>query len=121
MNENNSIGSKIVILRAGAGWTQQQLAEKLNTSQRTVAAWESGDAVPRKTMQVKIARLFDLPENYFLQMPSEDGKVKAEEDAAQKKLMQALDKAFAETGITMTEEKKSLFVNSLQDVLDIKK
>lgn len=76
MNETNNIGSQIVILRAGAGWTQQQLAEKLNTSQRTIAAWESGDAVPRKTMQVKIARIFGLPENYFFQMPSEVEKEK---------------------------------------------
>lgn len=121
MNETNNIGSQIVILRAGAGWTQQQLAEKLNTSQRTIAAWESGDAVPRKTMQVKIARIFGLPENYFFQMPSEAEKEKAEEDEVQKKLMQALDKAAAETGLNMTEVQKSMFMDSLQDVFDIKK
>lgn len=39
----------------------------------------------------------------------------------QKKLMQALDKAAAETGLNMTEVQKSMFMNSLQDVFDIKK
>ena len=62
---NKDISQELVILRARESWTQQQLAEKLDTTQRTVAAWESGASVPRKTMQVRIAKVFGLPENYF--------------------------------------------------------
>ena len=59
------ISQEIVILRANKSWTQQQLAQKLGTTQRTVASWESGVSIPRKTMQVKIAQVFELPDNYF--------------------------------------------------------
>lgn len=62
---NKDISQELVILRARESWTQQQLANKLDTTQRTVAAWESGTSVPRKTMQVRIAKVFGLPENYF--------------------------------------------------------
>lgn len=63
---NMDISQEIVVLRANKSWTQQQLAEKLGTTQRTVASWESGISIPRKTMRVKLAVLFGLPENYFL-------------------------------------------------------
>lgn len=60
-----NIAQELVILRAGKSWTQKQLAEELGTSQRTVAAWESGTSVPRKTTQVNIAKAFGLSEDYF--------------------------------------------------------
>lgn len=50
---SKDISQKLVILRARESWTRQQLADKLDTTQRTVAVWESGASVPRKTMQVR--------------------------------------------------------------------
>ena len=50
---NQDIAQEIIILRAKNGWTQQMLAEKLGTTQRTIAAWESGVSSPRKTMRVR--------------------------------------------------------------------
>lgn len=65
MSKIRDIGQEIVILRANKGWTQQQFAEKLGTTQKTVGTWESGESAPRKAMQVRIAQLFGLPGNYF--------------------------------------------------------
>lgn len=45
---NQDIAQEIIILRAKHGWTQQMLAEKLGTTQRTIAAWESGVSSPRE-------------------------------------------------------------------------
>ena len=45
---NQDIAQEIIILRAKHGWTQQMLAEKLGTTQRTIAAWESGVSSPRR-------------------------------------------------------------------------
>ena len=53
---NQDIAQEIIILRAKNGWTQQMLAEKLGTTQRTIAAWESGVSSPRKTMRVRSLR-----------------------------------------------------------------
>lgn len=60
-----NIAQELVILRARKSWTQKQLAEELGTSQRTVAAWESGTSIPRKTTQVNIAKAFGLSEDFF--------------------------------------------------------
>lgn len=60
-----NIAQELVILRAGKSWTQKRLAEELGTSQRTVAAWEKGASIPRKTTQVNIAKAFGLSEDYF--------------------------------------------------------
>ncbi len=62
---DRNIAREIVILRGKFGWTQQQLAEKLNTTQRTVAEWEAG-SIPRKARCVQLAKVFGLPDDYFL-------------------------------------------------------
>lgn len=71
---NKDLAQELVILRARESLTQQQLADKLDTTQRTVAAWESGASIPRKTMQVRIAKVFGLPENYFFDTKEDDLK-----------------------------------------------
>ena len=43
--------------RVGAGMTQAQLATALGISQSTVAAWESGDQVPRVDELERLAQL----------------------------------------------------------------
>lgn len=122
MNTAKIIGSKIVVLRAETGLTQQQLAEQLDTSQRTVVAWEAGDSIPRKTMQVKIAQLFGLPNDYFFDLDLDDTAKSSESfDSSERKLTDVLDDAISEAGIDVSEEKKKQIVDSLEKVLEIKK
>lgn len=41
----NEFGTKIRSLRAGAGLTQEQLAQKLSVTPQAVSKWESGDSL----------------------------------------------------------------------------
>jgi transcriptional regulator with XRE-family HTH domain len=43
--------------RAGAGMTQAQLADALGSSRSVVAAWESGDEVPRVDELARLAQV----------------------------------------------------------------
>ena len=109
---NQDIAQKIIILRAKHGWTQQMLAEKLGTTQRTIAAWESGVSSPRKTMRVRIAQAFGLPENYFLE--------RAEEEPAQgqiEKIIKQIDGVLSESEQFGTEEGKRKILKRFQEVL----
>lgn len=116
------IGSRIVVLRAEAGLTQQQLAEQLDTSQRTVAAWEAGDSIPRKTMQVKIAQLFGLPNDYFFDLnPDAMGSDSESISSSERKLINVVDDAISGAGIDVSEEKKKQIMDSIQEILEIKK
>lgn len=109
---NQDIAQEIIILRAKHGWTQQMLAEKLGTTQRTIAAWESGVSTPRKTMRVRIAQAFGLPENYFLE--------RAEEEPAQgqiEKIIKQIDGVLSESEQFGTEEGKRKILKRFQEVL----
>lgn len=122
MNIAKRIGSRIVVLRAETGLTQQQLAEQLDTSQRTVAAWEAGDSIPRKTMQVKIAQLFGLPNDYFFDLDPDDTASSFESiDSSERKLIDVVDDAISEAGIDVSEEKKKQIMDSLEKILEIRK
>ena len=114
MSKIKDIGQEIVILRASVGWTQQQLAEKLETSQRTVVAWETGESIPRKTMQVKIAQIFDLPGNYFFD--STDGTVDEAEE-----LVSKIGDVMYGTENSIPDEKKKMCMDAIQEIMDIKK
>ena len=109
---NQDIAQEIIILRAKHGWTQQMLAEKLGTTQRTIAAWESGVSSPRKTMRVRIAQAFGLPENYCLE--------RAEEEPAQgqiEKIIKQIDGVLSESEQFGTEEGKRKILKRFQEVL----
>ena len=109
---NQDIAQEIIILRAKHGWTQQMLAEKLGTTQRTIAAWESGVSSPRKTMRVRIAQAFGLPDNYFLE--------RAEEEPAQgqiEKIIKQIDGVLSESEQFGTEEGKRKILKRFQEVL----
>ena len=109
---NQDIAQEIIILRAKNGWTQQMLAEKLGTTQRTIAAWESGVSSPRKTMRVRIAQAFDLPDNYFLE--------RAEGGATQnqiERIIERIDGVLSESEQFGTEEGKLKILKKFQEVL----
>ena len=109
---NQDIAQEIIILRAKNGWTQQMLAEKLGTTQRTIAAWESGVSSPRKTMRVRIAQAFDPPDNYFLE--------RAEGGATQnqiERIIERIDGVLSESEQFGTEEGKRKILKKFQEVL----
>lgn len=60
------------ILRAESGWSQSELAERLDVSRQTVNALERGKYDPSLPLAFKIARLFGRRiEDVFV--PDEDG------------------------------------------------
>lgn len=58
--DQKRIGSFLKELRKEKGITQEQVAEKLNVSARTVSRWETGRNMPDISLLVEIAELFDV-------------------------------------------------------------
>lgn len=67
------IGLFLKRLRKAQGLTQEQLAEKLNVSGRTVSRWETGSNMPDISMLVEIAEFYDvsIPEIIYGERKSE--------------------------------------------------
>ena len=61
-------------LRKAKGLTQEQLAEVLNVSNRTVSRWETGSNMPDISMLVEIAEFYDvsIPEIIYGERKSEN-------------------------------------------------
>ena len=52
--------------RIAAGYTQAQVAELLGKAQTTVAAWETGRAMPPAPMIIELAKLYAVSSDYLL-------------------------------------------------------
>ena len=56
--DQKEIGRFLKELRKEKGFTQEQIAEKLNVSGRTVSRWETGNNIPDISLLVEIAELY---------------------------------------------------------------
>lgn len=57
---------KLVKLRKTNGWSQEDLAEKLNVSRQTISRWESGTAQPDASNVLNLSKLFCVTADYLL-------------------------------------------------------
>jgi putative transcriptional regulator len=55
------VKNRLKVLRAERGWSQGDLAERLQVSRQSVNAIETGRYDPSLPLAFRIARLFDLP------------------------------------------------------------
>lgn len=53
--------NRLRVLRAEKGWSQAEVAERLNIARQSVNAIENGKADPSLPLGMRIARLFGLP------------------------------------------------------------
>lgn len=61
----------IKTLREEAGYSQTQLAKKLDVTRSSVNAWEMGLSTPTTHYVVELAKLFHISTDYLLGMESE--------------------------------------------------
>ena len=60
------LGQKICELRHSCGWSQVELAKKLNVSKQTVSNWEHDNIQPSIEMLVRVAKIFGVSTDHLL-------------------------------------------------------
>lgn len=65
-NIKSIIAKNITQLRHDRGFTQLELAEKLNYSDKAVSKWERAESLPDISVLVDIADLFEVPLDYLV-------------------------------------------------------
>lgn len=65
MNEK-TFSKKLISLRKKAHLTQQELADKLNVSNKTISRWETAEGYPDVELLPKIAEIFHVSIDYLL-------------------------------------------------------
>ncbi len=72
------MADKIVELRKKNGWSQEELAEKLNVTRQSVSKWEGAQSTPDLSKVVQMAELFGVSTDYLLREEREEAEYVAE-------------------------------------------
>ena len=60
------LGENIKDLRSALGWSQVDLARKLNITKQTVSNWENGNIQPSIEMLVRLSKIFGVTTDHLL-------------------------------------------------------
>lgn len=60
------LGQRISELRSSMGWSQVELAKRLNISKQTVSNWENENIQPSIEMLIRISKLLNVSTDYLL-------------------------------------------------------
>lgn len=74
------MADKIIGLRKKSGWSQEELAEKLNVSRQSVSKWEGAQSTPDLNKVVSMAKLFGVSTDYLLKDDMEEAELVPAED-----------------------------------------
>lgn len=75
---------KLILLRKQNGWSQEELAEKLEVSRQTISKWEGALSVPDLGRMLKLSQLFGVTTDYLIKddLELEECSEIEQEDAA---------------------------------------
>lgn len=72
------LADKIIRLRKKNGWSQEELAEKMNVSRQAVSKWEGAQTIPDLEKILMLGNLFGVTTDYLLKDEIEDEEVAEE-------------------------------------------
>ena len=61
-----TFSEKLITLRGGRGWSQEQLAQTLDVTRQAVGRWERGECLPDAPGLTRLARVFDVDPEWLL-------------------------------------------------------
>lgn len=72
------LADKIIMLRKKNGWSQEELAEKMNVSRQAVSKWEGAQTIPDLEKILQLSTLFGVTTDYLLKDEIEDEEFTAD-------------------------------------------
>lgn len=73
---------KIIKLRKSNGWSQEELAEKLDLSRQAISRWENGTALPDANNILQLSKIFGVTSDYLLNEDyTDDGDIPCVKEA----------------------------------------
>ena len=87
------LAEKIAKLRKQLGWSQEELAEKLDVSRQSVSKWESANSIPDLNRIILLADIFEVSTDFLLKDENEafihENRTTKKSDTIQVSLKQA--------------------------------
>ena len=69
-----TLSDKIIQLRKINGWSQEDLAERMDISRQAISRWENGTALPDANNVLHLSKLFNVTTDYLLNDDCSDDK-----------------------------------------------
>ncbi|MCI6855196.1 MAG: helix-turn-helix domain-containing protein, partial [Firmicutes bacterium] len=69
---------KLIELRKKNGWSQEELAEKVNVTRQSVSKWESSQSIPDLDKILLLAQIFGVTTDYLLKDEMEEVQIGVE-------------------------------------------
>lgn len=101
------LAEKIMKLRKEKGWSQEELAMKLNVSRQSVSKWESSTSIPDLDRILKLSQIFDVSTDFLL-------KDEMEVDKAQVVTVEDTFIEEAQTTRTVSLEEANVYMNLVE-------
>ena len=60
------LADKIIKLRKKSGWSQEELAEKMNVSRQSISKWESARSIPDLNKILMLSKIFGVSTDYLV-------------------------------------------------------
>ena len=91
------LADKIIDLRKKAGWSQEELAEKLGVSRQSVSKWEGAQSIPDMNKILQLSNLFGVSTDYLLKdsLEAAEPVAAAEDDQAEGTTFVSMEEANA--------------------------
>ena len=90
------LADKIIDLRKKAGWSQEELAEKLGVSRQSVSKWEGAQSIPDMNKILQLSNLFGVSTDYLLKDSLEAAEpAQVQDDGAEGAAFVSLEEANA--------------------------
>lgn len=70
------LADKIIYLRKKCGWSQEELAEKMNVSRQSISKYESAQSVPDLDKILRLCQVFGVSADYLLKDEIEEPELK---------------------------------------------
>ena len=87
-------GARLQGLRRERGWTQAQVADRLQVSALTVSRWEQNYIFPSTERLIELSSLYNLPLNYLIGLDKEKTVVVDKLTPSQQKIIADLTEEF---------------------------
>lgn len=90
------LADKIIALRRAKGWSQEELAEKLDVTRQSVSKWEGAQSTPDLERIVRMSELFGVCTDYLLKDEMEEApETQAEQPKARRVTLREAEEFFA--------------------------
>lgn len=79
------LADKIIALRKKNGWSQEELADKLNVTRQSVSKWEGAQSVPDLERILQLSKVFGVSTDYLLKDELEEEEYTGDVEEAEQK------------------------------------